>query len=196
MNGFDAYKTYLGIKLHFTKKDYDFHRFDGKTKATLESFEKRNDKYFFTKIAKRYRNTLVDFFVANLVHDNSKWVGDFVLSDSERVYLSWRKKVDGLWYYLSLDIDTLLKKSSQNFDKIFECPRGQHPILLKCLLAKKVSLESVVVLETILGFTKQFDKDIKETIIWPTVKEKIIKYKNFIRFNPTQFRMKLKEKLK
>ena len=43
MNGFDAYKTYLGIKLHFTKKDYDFHRFDGKTKATLESFEKRND---------------------------------------------------------------------------------------------------------------------------------------------------------
>ena len=111
MNGFDAYKTYLGIKLHFTKKDYDFHKFDGKTKATLESFEKRNDKYFFTKIAKRYSNTLVDFFVANLVHDNSKWVGDFVLSDSERVYLSWRKKVDGLWYYLSLDIDTLLKKS-------------------------------------------------------------------------------------
>ena len=147
MNGFDAYKTYLGIKLHFTKKDYDFHRFDGKTKATLESFEKRNDKYFFTKIAKRYSNTLVDFFVANLVHDNSKWVGDFVLSDSERTYLSWRKKVDGLWYYFSQDIDTLLKKSQQQFDNIFKCPRGQHPILLKCLLAKKVSIESVVILD-------------------------------------------------
>ena len=65
----------------------------------------------------------------------------------------------------------------------------------KCLLAKKVSIESVVILDKLLNFTNQFDKDIKETIIWPTVKEKIIKYKNFIKFNPTQFRLKLKEKL-
>ena len=58
--------------------------------------------------------------MANLVNDNSKWVGDFVLSDSERTYLSWRKKVDGLWYYFSQDIDTLLKKSQQQFDNILK----------------------------------------------------------------------------
>ena len=195
MTGFEAYKTYLAIKLHFTRKDYDYHKFDGHTRATVESFEKRNDKYFFHKIAKKYPSNISDFFVANLVNDNSKWVGDFVLSDSERTYLSWRKKVDGLWYYFSQDIDTLLKKSQQQFDNIFKCPRGQHPILLKCLLAKKVSIESVGILDNLLNFTNQFDKDIKETIIWPTVKGKIIKYKNFINFNPTQFRLKLKEKL-
>ena len=195
VNGFEAYKIYLAIKLHFLKEDYDYHKFDGHTKATVESFEKRNDKYFFYKIVKNHSSHLVDYFVSNLHNDDRKWIGDLVLSDCNNTYLAWCKKIDGLGYYFNLEIGTLLTKSGHNFDKIFKCKNNQHPILLKMFLAKKISLETLVILERILKFIKRFDKEIKETIIWPRVKHKIMKYNNFVKFNETAFRLKLKEKL-
>ena len=35
---FDTYKAYLGLKNHFTKSNYDYHRYGGKSRASLQSF--------------------------------------------------------------------------------------------------------------------------------------------------------------
>ena len=60
--GFDAYKTYLAIKQHFTS-GYDYFKYNGKVKAKIESFLKRKDKFFFRKLQKRYdKDELVEFF--------------------------------------------------------------------------------------------------------------------------------------
>ena len=45
--GYDAYTLYLGIKLHFYSNDYDFVKYNGKVKADIKSFLKRNDTYPF-----------------------------------------------------------------------------------------------------------------------------------------------------
>ena len=47
-------------------------------------------------------------------------------------------------------------------------------------LGKKISLETLVVFEKLLGFRKQFDKEIKEKIIWPKVSRLIEKYEPFV----------------
>ena len=52
-DGYEAYKKYLAIKLHFTKDRYDYFKFNGQTKASYESFIQRNDKYFFIKTARK-----------------------------------------------------------------------------------------------------------------------------------------------
>jgi hypothetical protein len=49
--GFDVYKVYLGVKLHFTTKTYDYIKYGGKVNATLDSFTKRKDRYFFHKLS-------------------------------------------------------------------------------------------------------------------------------------------------
>ena len=38
---FDVYKSYLGLKNHFTKPKYDYHKYCGKSRASLQSFYKR-----------------------------------------------------------------------------------------------------------------------------------------------------------
>ena len=43
--GYDAYTLYLGIKLHFTSKDYNFIKYNGKVKADIKSFLKRRINY-------------------------------------------------------------------------------------------------------------------------------------------------------
>ena len=53
-NGFDVYKTYLAIKLHFTTTAYDYHKYNGKVNTSLEQFTKRNDRYFFYKLSNKY----------------------------------------------------------------------------------------------------------------------------------------------
>ena len=49
--GFDAYRLYLGIKLHFNTENYDFVKYNGKVKADLPSFLKRKDKFHFAKLS-------------------------------------------------------------------------------------------------------------------------------------------------
>ena len=38
MTGFDCYRTYLAFKNHFTKDNFDYFKYGGKTNATTTSF--------------------------------------------------------------------------------------------------------------------------------------------------------------
>ena len=42
----DAYKCYLAMKNHFTKDNYDYHKYAGKVRATREAFYKRKDRFW------------------------------------------------------------------------------------------------------------------------------------------------------
>ena len=62
--GYESYKLYLGIKLHYNS-DYDFNKYHGKVSASFSSFLKRNDKFQFAKLRKQYNGQLKDFYIAN-----------------------------------------------------------------------------------------------------------------------------------
>ena len=44
--GFDVFRVYMAVKLHFTT-DYNYFDYDGKVNIKLDTFTKRNDRYFF-----------------------------------------------------------------------------------------------------------------------------------------------------
>ena len=48
--GYEAYKKYLSIKLHFTKDEYDFFKYNGEINAKYETFIQRNDRYFLLRL--------------------------------------------------------------------------------------------------------------------------------------------------
>ena len=86
-----------------------------------------------------------------------------------------------------------MRKSQGDFNKIFKITRGQHPILLKTYLAKRITLETLCILQDMLNYIKDFDKHISDTIIWPQLKTKIIKYKPFVSYNETKLKLMLRE---
>ena len=121
MNGFEVYKIYLAIKLHFTskKQSYDFHKHLGRTTARLETFTKRRDRYFFHKLSKSYNNsTIVDYFLSNFVSNTNLWVGDIIGKSGDDHYKQWTKKVEALHYYYEQDLDYMLERKIE-FDDIF-----------------------------------------------------------------------------
>ena len=198
MNGFEVYKIYLAIKLHFTskKQSYDFHKHLGRTTARLETFTKRRDRYFFHKLSKSYNNsTIVDYFLSNFVSNTNLWVGDIIGKTGDDQYKQWSKKIEALHYYYEQDIDYILERKIE-FDDIFNSKDGQHPPIVKMFLAKKINFETVLILDDILSFSKQLNKSISEKVLWPKLYDRMIRYRPFLKYNVTKYKKSLRDKLK
>ena len=183
--GYDAYTLYLGIKLHFYSNDYDFVKYNGKVKADIKSFLKRKDKYHFGKLFRTHKHELQDFYIANL-SKKDLWAGDLLNEECVKVYKEWKKNNQKLSYLFETEVNDLLRK--KNIQKVLEVKNGQHPILLNEFMAKKVSLETICIMDEIIGFTKDWDKLITERIVYPEIHTKINKYKSFIEFDRVKYK--------
>lgn len=192
MTPFDCYKTYLAFKSHFTKESYDYHKYCGKSKATIDSFYKRKDRYFFEKTSRQRSDKEVEnFFIANFVlcsDSQSLWIGE-IIKDGEQKYLEWKKRMQGLKYNFKQETEDLF--SNNTLDEVFNCSNG-HPILLKRFLGKKISLESMVIYDKIFGYQKNFDSKLNDPV-WKTVSLKIKKYNSFINIDVFEYKKIVKE---
>ena len=184
MTPVETYQSYLALKLHFEGK-YDYFKYGGKTSASAESFEKRKDKFKFVKLSTKLSDPqILDYYLANFIR-GKKWIGDFDKTN----WLEHKKVNQSLEYVYQNDIEKLLT-IAENFDILFKVGEGNHPKLVKAYLGKKVSLETLVILEKILKFRESFDAKISETYIWPKVSLLIKKYEPFLEIDVRAFRMK------
>ena len=175
--GYDAYTLYLGIKLHFHSKDYDFIKYNGKVKSDINSFLKRKDKYHFGKLFKTHKQELQDFYIANLSLKDL-WAGDLLDNECVKVYKDWKNRNQKLTYLFETEVADLLRKRSIN--KVLEVKNGQHPILLKEFLGKKISLETMCILDEIIGYTNDWERLISKNLVYHDIQNKINKYKSFV----------------
>ena len=201
MNVFEVYKIYLAIKLHFTSKNqsYDYHRHAGKTTARLVTFTKRRDRYFFHKLSRTYSDTdIVNYFISNFVSNTNLWIGDIIGRAGDENYKVWSRKIEALHYYYEQDIEYILSMITKklSFDDIFTSKEGQHPPILKFVLSKKINFETLLILDDILKFSKRLNKTISEKVLWPKLYDRMIRYKPFLKYNMTKYKMTLKKKIK
>lgn len=189
---FDAYREYLALKNHFTKDSYDYHKYCGKSRATVQSFYKRKDRFWFEKFARNKTDKeVVDFFVANFVSSSnpeSLWIGE-IMKEGEDRYQQWQKKVQSLSYIFKEETQQLFEE--HKFEEIFNCSRG-HPPVLKKFLSGKISLETMVIYDRIFLYGNTFDKKLKDPV-WETVSRKIKKYNPFLNINVQRYKSILKE---
>lgn len=186
---FEAYTTYLALKNHFTKESYDFFKYGGKGKASQTSFEVRKDKYFFHKLSKH--KDVANYIVANILLKDNLWVGDLINDDeSNDIYTEWLKRQQSLSYIFK----NQLEKLDDDLNKNILVEDGQHPHLLNLYKKKIISDETLIILNSILGFFKYWDKNISEEVIWPRLKIKLVKYEPFISFDKNKMKVILKER--
>lgn len=190
MRGFDAYKLYLSLKLHFTSEKYNYFDYAGGSRASQESFDKRNDKYFFIKLSRKYdEKELRDFYVSNLIQDEGKWVGE-IARNGEKNYLEYQKRLQSLSYVFRSEA-TFMKDVCDDFDCLFNCSKG-HPPLLKLYLGRKISLESLVIMQKIFSYVSDFDAKITDPV-WKSLKIKVVKYEPFLNLDVFKYKKILRE---
>ena len=193
MSPFDCYKSYLAFKNHFCKESYDYFKYCGKSRASLDSFHKRKDRYFFERMSRQKSDEEIKaYFVANFVEcsdPQSLWIGE-IIQTGEDTYTNWLRKSQSLFYLFKTEAEVFLHKDS--FEKLFEIKNNQHPEILKKYFQKAISLETMVILDMILGYVKNFDKKMTDPV-WETVSLRIRKYEPFLNIDVAKYKNTLKE---
>ena len=184
---FETYQAYLGMKSHFTNPKYDFIKYGGKSRATITSFNKRKDKYWFEKTSRKYSDQeVIDFLLSNFVNATNPqnlWIGE-IINSGERTYAEWKMRQQSLTYMFTEQSENLL--SENDLEKVFNCSKG-HPIVLKKYLGGEISLETLSILEKVFSFKGKFDKKLKDPV-WETVSMKLKKYLPFLNINVFHFK--------
>ena len=197
MNSYEAYKLYLAVKLHFSTDNYDFFKHNAKVNSSFNTFLKRNDRFFFHKLVTKYKpDELLDYFVANFASNSKTWIGDLVRADGETTYNKWRKYNESFTYNFRSDIVRISNDASDadvRFDDALRVHSGQHPRLLRLFLSKQISIQTIIIMDKILTFVKNWDKEIAESVIWPEISHKIARLSPFIKFNRTKCKFIMKE---
>lgn len=179
---FEAYVKYLALKKHFTSDSYDYFKYNGKIRASFDTFNGRNDAYFFAKLAKRddYENLIL----ANMIVKPEIWVREILDEEAEARYTEWKRKQDSLSYVFKSELYHLYNDYQLNFVS----RDGQHPYIMTLYSQKKISLETF----TILAHTAKIFSYWSEKIVDKIVSRDIIrltkKYKPFLVYNEKKFK--------
>ena len=192
MSPFETYQTYLSMKSHFTNSKYDFFKYGGKSRATVTSFNKRKDKYWFEKTSRKYADKeIVDFLLSNFIAADSPsnlWIGE-IINSGERTYADWMRRQQSLTYLFKEQSSELF--SETKLDDALNCSKG-HPPVLKKFLGGKICIETLVIYDKIFLFGNIFDKQLLDPV-WETVSLKIKKYSPFLNIDKFQFKKILRE---
>ena len=195
MTGYEAFCLYSSLKLHFTQESYDYFKYGGKSRTSIDAFENKKDKWFYYKLSRRFSNDeqARDFLVANLLHSPDVWIGHLLTDDCDVHYRARQKVIQSLSYTFTNEIAPLM--SLDNPNDWLMVKDSEYPLLLRMLLYGEISIETVCILNSILKFLPMWDKKITDTIHYPSVSLKIKKYTPFIQFDPTKYKLILKKEL-
>jgi hypothetical protein len=192
MDAIDAYKIYTAIKNHFSLDSYDYFKYNKKINVSYESFLKRKDKIFFAKLGKRKDAYLEDFLVANFLHDTKMWVGELLSEDCEERYKQWKKRQESLTYEFKNEMDFISGWDADELNNWFRVSKGDHPNIIKKYLRGEISLETLVMLNSVLRFMKRYDKEVSDPI-YKEVSKLCNKYQPFLRYDQDKTKKVLKE---
>lgn len=175
-DAYDIYVYYLAMKSHFTT-DYDFHKYNGKIKANMTSFENRKDKFFFYKLSKK--SEAKDLILANMLINPLMWIGDILEQKAYSNYEDWLKRVQSLTRTFQLNLTEL----NEDFDSNFIVVGGQYPKLLQLYNQRRICLETLVILNDLTKCFRYWAKNISDTIVFPNINRLVNNYSPFLEYD-------------
>ena len=184
ITGFRCYKYYIAIKLHFTKDNYNVFETRGNVKGSEEAFIARNDRYIFERIARKYDTDqkVIKYFVANFSYGNDAVV--YNENDAEDNLQEWNRRKESLTRVFENDLnEVVLQKEKNNLSRkqIFEFNLDSYPLLLKMYIGKKVTIETMFLLNKLDGYLNLWHNS--SMLLWEEERRRIEKLEGFVKFD-------------
>ena len=182
---FDVWSIYTAINLHFKKGgSYDAFKFNFKgPRLKRETFMANRNRYAFEKLARTYpkKTDLICYFTSNVIAGQT-WINNM----TDAIYAEWCARIQALDYRFKDEMSAAADAAVRNgytFDMMFSPKdKSEVPAIYKLYQAEKVSLESLAILDNLIGFTKSINKNLSDPLeISSDISHRIIKYKPFLR---------------
>lgn len=181
MDGFKAYKYFMSIKLHFTTEKYDVFDANGRVSGSRATFEKRNDRQLFEKLATRFSTDqeYIQFLVANFAYGNRNVVYS---SESDEYYFLWKRRKESRTRQFEMDLEkiaTHIEKNKLPIDRLYSVDTGM-PELLNLYLGGYVCIETMVILQELTDYLSEWEPLI---MLWHDSFLTIRKCTRFVKFD-------------
>ena len=185
MHAVDVYLMYCALKAHFSKSDYNYFKYEGKTRIKRDSFYKRKDRFFFVRLSKKYTEyeDIKNYLIANFIKEPTGYVAQFY----DKIYEEWLYKKQNFYTIFTDEMRPLVNQ----FQPLFEIKSSTHPKLLQEYLGKRVSLETLIILNELVSYVDNWDKKMTEDFIWKDLKKLMNNYKGFLTIDTKRYRILL-----
>ena len=195
MTGYEAYELFQALKRHFTQEKFDFFKYRGHINTSKEAFENRKDKWHFYKLSRKFgtKQELTDFLIANFLDNENIWVNNLLVEEADIRYIEYKKVMQSLAYTFENDCISLFEDCKEPNDLLVT--KGDYPILLTKALRKEIHIQTLVLLNNILGFVQMWSKTITDTIRWPNYHMKMLKIASFLPQDSVRYKLILKKVL-
>ena len=176
----------MAVKLHFTKESYDVFTSGGRVKGTRDSFNSRNDRYLFEKLAKKFNNDkdLIQYYVSNFAYGNEDVV--YSNEDSTENYSIWIKRKQSITKVFDDETSKIILYCESNKlgkDRIFDFTSGEYPVILSLYFGKFIGIETVSILDSYMNLIDSWVKHSGILIPWGSEILRIRKAKGFLKYN-------------
>lgn len=185
-DSFRVYVDYLALKRHFTTDNYDYHKYNGKTKASFQSYQTRNDAFFFYKLSKK--KDWHNLILANMVENPNIWIRDLCDEEAEQKYIEWKKRKDALSYHFSSE----LNKIKEDLEENFVIESGAHPHLMNLYMKRKISKEFFAIITHVTNVFPYWENELSRDVVAADVIKLAKKYFPFLDIDKRKFTALLK----
>jgi hypothetical protein len=185
---FRVYVDYLALKRHFTTDSYDYKKYNGKVRASFDSFQTRNDAFFFYKLSRK--KDWHNMILANILKNPNIWVREILEETGEQIYAEWEGRIDALTYTFKDDLSRLKDNYADNFIPV----NGQHPYIMTLYLQNKISLETFTILSNISNVYDRWSNEIVDKVVARDIIRLSKKYYPFLEIDRKKFSEIVKER--
>jgi len=185
MEPIDVYLEYCALKAHFSKSDYNYFKYEGKTRIKRNSFFKRKDRLFFARLSKKYSNyeDVHNYLVSNFIKEPAGYVARF----SDKIYKEWLHRRQNFYTIFTDEMHPLVNE----FQPLFKIKSNGHPKLLQEYLGQRISLETLIILNELVSYVDNWNKEMVEDFIWEDLKKLMNNYKGFLTIPVEKYRILL-----
>jgi hypothetical protein len=174
LTGYETYCLYLALKQHFTVDRYDFFKYNGKTKnVSKDSFLARRDRFQFERLARMCEEPITHIIV-NLLRDKT-WVGDMLDDDAFDSALQYVKKIQSMSYQFKNEIEKY-----DSLKDLFKMQDNGYPMFMNEYMRGDISFETIIILDSFIGFISKFDSKMKDDYLWSKFSIKARKFAPFL----------------
>lgn len=184
IDAFSTYKYFMAIKLHLTTDRYDVFESNGRISGTRATFEKRNDKFLFEKIGRKFGTPreLIEFFVANIAYGNNSVIYSQESDDYYRQWITRKESRTNTFKTQLSQIYNYLELNSKSYDDLFNID-DSVPELLNLYVGGYVHLETVVILNDFENFLPKWEP---LCMVWGDQLRVINKIKKFVKYDKSK----------
>lgn len=172
-DGYEVYIMYLALQRHFST-NYDYFQYNGRVKASTDSYSNRNDLFSFEKLTKIIKaEDREDFFVAHFLDNPKEWIRNMSkakLDEYKATYKNFPNK-------FKEDLEFIKLNGPHN---MIHHTKDEIPGIHKYCINNTLSIETVIALNDIFPFLDKHENEVSVPFVWPDYISKVYNYRPFV----------------